>query len=360
MSVFRKENRWLAKCKCEKGHIWTQKVYSLVKGQWCWECSHQSPNATIDKMREIAVSRGGECLSALWRGNRKKLRWQCSNGHVWHAIPNSVASGRWCPECATGISERLCRAYFEAIFKTPFPPAWPVWLINAQGNRMEIDGFSQKLSLGFEFQGHQHYKHVKTFQKSVGAFKRQRSNDSRKSKLCRMHGINLLHIPYTVPLESIPEYIKSQCNRFGIAWPKLKEPIKVDLKKAYSPSLLEGLRAVANSKKGDIISTNYSGVHKRYKWICGKGHIWEASAASVKSGSWCPECSGKKKWEIGAVREWALANGMKCLSSGCKNNKDKLKWACKCGYLWEAQWNSVHSGSRCPRCAINRRRKPCS
>ena len=51
-------------------------------------------------MHEIAANRGGLCLSEVYRNNSTKLTWQCKNGHIWEAIPNSVKRGSWCPFCA--------------------------------------------------------------------------------------------------------------------------------------------------------------------------------------------------------------------------------------------------------------------
>jgi hypothetical protein len=27
------------------------------------------------------------------------LKWKCARGHVWEAPPDSIQSGRWCPQC---------------------------------------------------------------------------------------------------------------------------------------------------------------------------------------------------------------------------------------------------------------------
>ncbi|WP_367804083.1 zinc-ribbon domain-containing protein [Brevibacillus laterosporus] len=52
-------------------------------------------------MREIAISRGGECLSDQYKDNKTNLRWKCSKGHEWEATPNNIKSkGHWCPICS--------------------------------------------------------------------------------------------------------------------------------------------------------------------------------------------------------------------------------------------------------------------
>ena len=54
----------------------------------------------LKKMGRIASEKGGKCLSPAYINASTKLRWECSEGHVWEATPNSIMRGRWCPQCA--------------------------------------------------------------------------------------------------------------------------------------------------------------------------------------------------------------------------------------------------------------------
>ncbi|MGB2798385.1 MAG: NAD(P)-dependent oxidoreductase [Dehalococcoidia bacterium] len=59
-----------------------------------------SEDYTINNMRELAESRGGQCLSTEFSGIESKLKWKCGFGHEWEATPVCVKAGHWCPECA--------------------------------------------------------------------------------------------------------------------------------------------------------------------------------------------------------------------------------------------------------------------
>lgn len=59
-----------------------------------------SEDYAIDDMRELAESRGGQCLSTEFSGIGSKLKWKCGFGHEWEATPVCVTAGHWCPECA--------------------------------------------------------------------------------------------------------------------------------------------------------------------------------------------------------------------------------------------------------------------
>lgn len=61
--------------------------------------SLHSPKKLIDA-KQIALSRGGECLSQYCSSAKEKLMWQCKEGHKWVAPFTTVMHGTWCPFCA--------------------------------------------------------------------------------------------------------------------------------------------------------------------------------------------------------------------------------------------------------------------
>lgn len=85
--------------RCAKGHVWRAKAGQVRSGSWCPTCAH-SPKYNIQDMRELARTRGGECLSKKYTGIVMHLRWRCAHGHVWRAVPANVRNGTWCPVCA--------------------------------------------------------------------------------------------------------------------------------------------------------------------------------------------------------------------------------------------------------------------
>lgn len=89
--------RW----RCHLGHEWDA-TGSVVRnnGRWCPECAGNK-GLTLGEMRELAISRGGECLSEAYGGIGAKLRWRCREGHEWLSCPRVVKhGGSWCPTCA--------------------------------------------------------------------------------------------------------------------------------------------------------------------------------------------------------------------------------------------------------------------
>lgn len=80
--------------RCKNGHIWKAKPYNIKSGKWCSVCSNErnadKRRSTIDEMKELAKSHGGDCLSNVYKNCQVKLRWRCKEGHEWNAMPSSI------------------------------------------------------------------------------------------------------------------------------------------------------------------------------------------------------------------------------------------------------------------------------
>jgi hypothetical protein len=89
---------------CEYKHTWTTTAASIKNNHhWCPICSHKGI-ITIEDMQKIATERGGLCLSKEYINNHLKLEWQCACGNIWLATYNNIQSGKWCPKC--GVIKR--------------------------------------------------------------------------------------------------------------------------------------------------------------------------------------------------------------------------------------------------------------
>ena len=85
--------------ECGQGHQWEAVPNNIKRGDWCAACAGNA-RLSIEEMQEIAVARGGKCLSYTYTNAKTKLLWGCSEGHQWKAVPDSVKNrGLWCPIC---------------------------------------------------------------------------------------------------------------------------------------------------------------------------------------------------------------------------------------------------------------------
>jgi len=354
-------NRTKLTWQCEKDHTWESTPHN-TRNSWCPECGG-SKKLTLKDMHKLAETKGGKCLSVKYINARTKLKWQCKNDHTWKANPDSVKRGSWCPECAIGLGERICRFFFEHIFKYLFPKSRPKWLINNDGYQMELDGFCEPLNIAFEYQGLQHYKHVEYFQTKV-QFEKRKQDDKRKQFLCKKHGIVLILVPeigryLNKTNNDVIDFIIKECRKAGFQKiPKNIEYKNIDLKEVYSPDTEEHLNilnTIARKKGGKCLSEIYLGNNIKLTFKCKNDHIWEAGPSIIKQGRWCPICANKNRGEarrltIEEMQLIAEKRKGKCLSKRYIDNRTKLTWQCKKGHTWESTPDSVKGGSWCPVC----------
>ncbi|MES2869669.1 MAG: hypothetical protein V4749_08875 [Pseudomonadota bacterium] len=86
--------------QCAKGHRWQATLASVKQGSWCPACSHVNRRDTLEALQQVAIDRGGRCLSLAYSSCENALLWECAQGHRWEAIASSVKHRRWCPVCA--------------------------------------------------------------------------------------------------------------------------------------------------------------------------------------------------------------------------------------------------------------------
>ncbi len=89
--------------RCAEGHEWRSAFHMRHYNQWCPKCAGVA-KPTIEECKELAVSRGGICLSTEYINKKTKMKWQCGEGHIWDAAYDNIKNGgHWCPHCAGNI-----------------------------------------------------------------------------------------------------------------------------------------------------------------------------------------------------------------------------------------------------------------
>ena len=82
------------------------------------------------------------------------------------------------------------------------------------GRPLEIDCYNERLKIGCEYHGRQHFEYTPFMHKDYDAFQKQRYRDKIKIDKCRELGIKLIVVPYTIPIESIERYILNKLKNF--------------------------------------------------------------------------------------------------------------------------------------------------
>ena len=93
--------------QCKFGHQFPAKPSNVTTGYWCPDCGKLKSSLSrrkyyIEDMQRIAISKNGKCLSTEYLGYKKKLKWECENGHTWDVSPELVLRNNiWCKKCKT-------------------------------------------------------------------------------------------------------------------------------------------------------------------------------------------------------------------------------------------------------------------
>ena len=108
--------RW----RCREGHEWDAVPMRIAQGSWCRTCERgwgrSRVRLTIEIMHQMAIERGGACLSSSYEGIYHQLRWRCARGHEWVSIANNIRRGTWCPRCAHATPGTLDGMRVHSIF----------------------------------------------------------------------------------------------------------------------------------------------------------------------------------------------------------------------------------------------------
>lgn len=277
------------KWECSNGHVWEAIPSSVTRGSWCQKCAGTAKH-TISEMQMLAKKRGGRCLSRAYKDAHTKLQWECRFKHKWWAKPNGILMGQWCPECSVFRMEKVVRAIFQQLFDKPFPRARPKWLLSPLGKPLELDGYLKNCRVAFEYNGKQHYSNVGRFQVRFGSLEKRKKYDMLKKKACEERGIRLIVIPHDIKVHDLVSFIRTECQKQGIRLSARKVDLDSGSNDIYATDVISEMRDIAKMREGRCLSKNYVNSDTPLLWICKEGHKWKDPAWRIKQGKWCTTC----------------------------------------------------------------------
>jgi hypothetical protein len=287
--------------KCPKHGLFSQEPQSHLDGKGCRQCSIERTKVrcrlTLGKVKERCKSINLEFLDTHYINNTTLFKVKCNIcGWEGFIALNSISRRLGCPKCSQGLGERICREYFEQIFKKSFPSCFPKWL-----GGLQLDGYNEELGIAFEHQGRQHYKIGSIFSKNKRIFKNIQKRDNIKKDLCIKNNIKLFiipEIPLFTKINDIKDEIKNQSINLGIILPLDFNDIIIDTSKVYNPndiSRLNEQKIIAQSKNGVCLSNEWLGWSTKLLYKCDKNHEFWATPFNIKfNRKWCRKCSISK------------------------------------------------------------------
>lgn len=127
----------------------------------------------------------------------------------------SFKSGKQITNFSKG--ERICKETLESIFQKPFLKVRPPFLYNSVTHEnLELDLFNSDINLAVEYSGRQHYEYIPFFHGNTrDKFQNQKYRDEKKLELCKKNNVPLIIVPYTVPHDKIPSFLKDELRKLG-------------------------------------------------------------------------------------------------------------------------------------------------
>ena len=303
---------------------------------------------SINDAREVADYYKGQLTSQTYSSTSDKLTWKCENGHSFKRSLISIKiNGSFCIRCHGYLGEEIVRSIFELMTGFSFNKERNISFFanEERGSNLELDGFNQKLMLAFEHQGSQHYGQSRRFNDDEVL-----ERDVIKKRLCEKHGIDLIEVPSVTEgfgVDNAILLIKEELEKLGH---QTKPVSKADIFPIHAENQIEKMGTLASSLEGHFVSKIFLGMQEKHLWKCKNGHIFEARPYNVKQGWWCRKCS-TPSYSIEDLRSHAKRNRGYCLTTKYKNKHSKYQWKCSKGHKWKSNWHSVQGGSWCPECS---------
>jgi hypothetical protein len=308
------QNEYFFRCvTC--GDVKKSKAFAAtrLKTATCNLCKERA-QWTLGDFRAEVAELGGEVLdfandddSMLIYAN-EKLRVRCPYGHKSAKTPRHVMEQRTlCLECSARRSERIVRAYCEAMFGTPFPQSRPAWLINpATGYGLHLDGYSESLQVAFEHDGPQHFG-TAFLSMTPDQIQRLQQRDVLKNEMCQAQGVRLIRVPalnQILPVDKLRGHILEAGNKLGVHVPNPDAPVDCIAITPEDLRLFEEVRALVESRGGRVLSLAYLGSAEPLEIDCGKGHTFRMAPHKLKGRSpqWCRHCYANRLRTEGAAK----------------------------------------------------------
>ncbi|PCK04101.1 MAG: hypothetical protein COA42_19535 [Alteromonadaceae bacterium] len=90
--------------ECAQGHLWTVRPDAILdNGGWCRQCvKDKDGKAFYQTLVDFAEKMGGRILSKAYITAKTPLLYECGKGHQWECTPdNTLRCNSWCKRCAS-------------------------------------------------------------------------------------------------------------------------------------------------------------------------------------------------------------------------------------------------------------------
>ncbi|MBI2518852.1 MAG: hypothetical protein HYV97_00465 [Bdellovibrio sp.] len=346
--------------RCKEGHTWQAVPASIIRGTWCPVCAHCAPH-DIEFAKAMAREKNGKCLSNRYINNLQHLLWECEKGHRWKTslanVKGSISKlGTWCPKCQCVLRGRQRRLSIDEAHVCARGKGGECLSKTYETIHKKLlwrckDGHTWRATLASV----KHHRWCPICGSIKRAIKKCTSTLERVKKVAQEKGGECLSTGYKATSPTGNKKVRFKC-KYGHEWEA--RPSLVISHKAWCPDCgwhrhtLEEMRTKAQQHGGECLSETYKCLKDKLRWRCRVGHIFEKTADSILRGkSWCSTC-GNGKLEIKDFLNLAYLKNGKCLSDDpMLARRSKVEWQCHQGHIWKATYKQAKE-EWCPDCAV--------
>jgi len=291
----------------------------------------------LELYNNIAKSRGGRCLSAVYENCKEHLLWECGKGHQWEATPDNIKRGTWCPHCAGLVKHDLqwCQELAE----------------KKKGKCLSVEyKNSHDASMLWECkEGHQWNESVNHIRRGVWC-PSCAGNKKKDLGWCQEFARNKNGKCLSVEYKNSKEPMLWECEK-GHQWITIVGSI---VRGSWCPDCsgnktkdLSWCKELAANRAGKCLSVEYKNSHECMLWECKEGHQWRTNANSIQRGTWCMICGrleGVKKLGISyTLLHWKTGEEIMCQGSYEKRAVEYFNTN-KINYAWQSQTFAMPDG----------------
>lgn len=167
------------------------------------------------KYQNVAIKKGGRLLSTSIHSDKRKLKWQCNEGHIFLMTIYKVhRRGQWCKTCGSSIGERSIRMILKE-FNLKFESQFIISLLPTRKYDFYFEYNNNKYLI--EFDGLQHFEFVRKYHKTKAKFIESQIIDRIKTYIAWKSGFKIIRIDY-MQHENIKSHIITALNSNSLVY----------------------------------------------------------------------------------------------------------------------------------------------
>ena len=344
----------LYKWRCKNSHEFEKSWTEMKRSSWfCIKCNKDN-EITIDKLKNFAKEKNGECISEKYINSTTNYEWKCENFHIWKATWVNVGynNATWCKKCNEWDFEKIQKYVAE----------------NKNGKCLKIiDGYGIDGRYLFECDENHRWK-TKTgnviYNNTWCASCLKLTIEDCFYEAEKRGGkcLDTIYInkrtdinwecsnghQFKCPLGAVRNNNR-WCKECAI------DNMKLDISEAHT---------IAEEREGKCLTKIYINCDTHMEWRCKEGHEFLSTLTNIKNGNWCSVCYKIQRLtkSLNRIEEWLRLFNGKLLTNKESINFEltqeeiELQFECENSHVWEKTMDKINNESQCPKCLIVKRR----